>query len=100
MRSILLETLRLIAIGGLVFQATALPPGFEDEGIFRVTAPVDIAFVDTFILLVASDTGTLFSFDLEDPNAQPNLALDLSDRVCTNGERGYVVASILRWNAC
>jgi len=93
MRTTCLGLLGLFTASSLLLQTAALPPGFEDEGILHVTDPVDVAFVDTFTMLIVTKGGTLFSFDLEDPDATKKLALDLSDRVCTNGERGYVTVS-------
>ena len=67
--------------------AGALPAGFEDEGVVRIHNAVDIAFVGSMMLAVTK-SGMLYSFDLADPNADIKKALDLTGRICDNGERG------------
>jgi len=68
--------------------AAVLPAGFEDEGVVRLTANVDIAFAGNMMLAVTK-IGELHRFDLEDPDAtETTLMLDISARVCDNGERG------------
>jgi len=73
------------------FQVRALPAGFEDEGVVAMNAVVDIAFAGNMILAVTKP-GLLYTFDLDDPNADKEVALDLSGRICDNGERGYVLS--------
>ena len=70
-------------------QVRALPAGFEDEGVVAMNAVVDIAFAGNMILAVTK-RGLLYTYDLDDPNADKEEALDLSGRICDNGERGYV----------
>jgi len=65
----------------------ALPPGFEDENVVHIDQVVDMAFAGNVMLAVAKP-GVLYTFDLEDPNADRQVAADLSERVCSNGERG------------
>lgn len=48
-----------------------------------------MAFVGN-IMVAAAKGGKVYTFDVEDPNAEKQLAADMTDRVCTNGERGYV----------
>lgn len=67
----------------------ALPSGFEDEKVVHINQVVDMAFVHNTMLAVAKQ-GILYTFDLEDPNAEKEVAADLTDRVCDNGERGCV----------
>jgi len=72
----------------MVFSSTsALPAGFEDENVVAINGVVDMAFADNMLLAVTK-TGTVYTFDLADPNADRQMAADLEDRVCTNGERG------------
>jgi len=92
----LLRMLRLFVIAILICSTTtrtivvlALPAGFEDENVVAINQVVDMAFADNFLLAVSKD-GRLYTYDLADPNAQSKQAADLTDRVCTNGERGYV----------
>ena len=67
--------------------APALPPGFEDETVVPINEVVDIAFSGNIMLAVAKN-GYLYTFDLENADAERQLAADLTDRVCSNGERG------------
>jgi len=68
---------------------SALPPGFEDESVVHIDQVVDMAFAGNVMLAVAKP-GLLYTFDLENPNADKKTAADIRDRVCTNGERGCV----------
>jgi len=88
MRLISSFSILVVIFGSCISHASALPPGFEDEGLFRITAPVDIEFLDTSTILAATDYGLLYSYDMSDPDTKPKVVLDLTDRVCTNGERG------------
>ena len=66
-----------------------LPAGFEDEDVVQINQVVDMAFAGNIMLAVTKD-GKLYSYDLEDANGESKLAADLTARVCSNGERGYV----------
>jgi len=68
----------------------ALPAGFEDEELVQMTSAVDIAFVENMLLAI-TDKGIVYTVDLEDDDPQKRDALDLTERICHNGERGYVV---------
>jgi len=65
----------------------ALPAGFEDEGVERIRGVVDIAFAGN-IMLAVTKPGILYTLNLNNPDADSQEALNLSDRVCDNGERG------------
>jgi len=60
---------------------SALPAGFEDEAVVDVSSVVDIAFAGN-MLLVVSNRGILFRYDLEDPDAKEEVALDITSKVC------------------
>lgn len=89
--------LRLVrlSIVGLAFllptmrRVSGLPAGFEDENVVQMNEVVDMAFAGNIMLAVTKD-GKLYSFDLADADAESKLAADLTDRICSNGERGYV----------
>ena len=67
-----------------------LPAGFTDETVLPMNQIVDIAFAGT-IMLAVTKVGKLYSYDLEDPHAASHLAADFTNRLCINGEHGYVV---------
>jgi len=78
-----------VCLSGYQRTVSALPPGFEDEDVVHINQVVDMAFVGNIMVAVAK-SGKVYTFDVEDPNAEKQLAADITDRVCTNGERGYV----------
>lgn len=73
-----------------VDEVAALPSGFEDEGVVSMNGVVDVAFVGTMMLGVTKP-GVVYVYDLADPDAKIQLAVDLTTRICDNGERGYVL---------
>ena len=77
----------LLLVVHLLPTATALPAGFEDENVVKVSEVVDVAFAGNVLLAVAKP-GYLYTLDLEDPNAERVTAADLTSLVCSNGERG------------
>ena len=68
----------------------ALPPGFEDESVVHMNQVVDLDFAPGNMMLAVTKDGKLYRFDVSDDNADRELMWDLSDRVCSNGERGCV----------
>lgn len=80
----------LLLLGAPRCTVVALPAGFEDEELVQMTSAVDIAFVDNMLLAI-TDKGKVYTVDLEDDDPEKKEALDLTERICHNGERGYVV---------
>lgn len=65
-----------------------LPAGFVDEGVARINSVVDLTFADTNNMLAVTKTGVLYRIDMTDPDAKKQEVLDISERICDNGERG------------
>ena len=89
-----LLVLIVLAAGCCCFQpllpVVALPAGFIDEAVVRINEVVDMAFVG-HVMLAVTKAGTVHRFNVSDPNAVEAVEiLDLTDRLCENGERGYV----------
>jgi glucose/arabinose dehydrogenase len=83
--SLLLGLVLVGTTGGGPAQA-AVPAGFVDEKVFDLRSPAAIAFLPDGRLLGASQAGVLRLW-----NGQSlSLALDLSGRICANGERGLL----------
>jgi len=61
---------------------------------------VDLDFAPGNMLLAVTKDGQLYRFDVSDDNADRELVWDLSDRVCSNGERGCVALRVLRCVDC
>merc|ERR1740130_66039 len=73
----------------------ALPPGFREEGIVKINGVSTIGFVplkDDFVFLAAVKNGEIkliLNPGSESSNdIKTETVLDLSDRICTNGELG------------
>ena len=73
----------------------ALPPGFREEGIVKINDVSTIGFVplkDDFVFLAAVKNGVIkliLNPGSESSNdIKTETVLDLSDRICTNGEHG------------
>lgn len=92
-----LQLFRLSVVGlSLLFpneRVSGLPAGFEDENVVQMNQVVDMAFAGNIMLAVTKD-GKLYSYDLADTDGESKLAADLTDRICSNGERGYVHRSM------
>lgn len=72
-------------------QESVLADGFRDELVATVEAPTALAFLPDGRLLVVSRIGRLWVYGAGDAQSDPPiLALDVSDRVCADGERGMV----------
>lgn len=83
-------------LSGCYFVVTnaVLPAGFEDEGVVRIPGAVDITFLtnnDDVSMLTVTKEGLVYTYDLTTNNAKGVVALDLTKRICSNGERGYVL---------
>ena len=71
-----------------------LPPGFVDEGIGRVVGSTGANFVPNVksgtghVLYVTSKEGLLYVFENPDTSSSRRVVLDITDRICSNGERG------------
>ena len=85
----------VLAAGGCfqpLLPVVALPAGFIDEAVVRINEVVDMAFVG-HVMLAVTKAGTVHRFNVSDPNVVEAVEiLDLTDRLCENGERGYVIA--------
>jgi glucose/arabinose dehydrogenase/PKD repeat protein len=76
--------------------SVALPPGFREEGIVKISGVSTIGFVplkdDDFIFLAAVKNGEIVAIlnpgSESSDNVKTETVLDLSDRICTNGELG------------
>jgi glucose/arabinose dehydrogenase len=65
-----------------------LPGGFTDQLVTRVPTPTDLAFAPNGKLFVTGQRGTLYVVDARRGSTRP--ALDVTDRVCSQRERGLV----------
>ncbi len=72
--------------------AAALPEGFSDQLVTFVTAPTAIAWTSDGRMLIDSKTGALRIF--ESGTLLPTPALDLTAKICSNGERGLLGAAV------
>jgi len=79
------EGLRFSAAGG------ALPVGFADELVADIPLPTSLAFTPDDRMLVTTQAGILYVIA---SGSEPHLALDYSDRVCTERERGMTGVTI------
>ena len=81
--------LLLLLVGQFLspYSTQALPAGFVDEGVARISGVVDIAFAGTDLLSVTKP-GQLYRLDLLNEGSGSQLVIDLTDRICDNGERG------------
>jgi glucose/arabinose dehydrogenase/PKD repeat protein len=66
--------------------AGAVPPGFEDERVANVSAPMDIAWTPDGRALVPTKAGQIRV--IQDDTLLPTPALDLSGVICTAVEQG------------
>ena len=72
----------------------ALPPGFVDEGVGRVPGGTGANFAPNVqtgqghVLFVTTKDGLLYVFDNPDQSGSKRVVMDITDRVCSNGERG------------
>jgi len=79
----------LVVVGCALQQVAAvLPAGFNDEGVARVVGVVDIAFAGNDNLLAVTKPGVLYRIDMTDPDTSEQEVLDITERICDNGERG------------
>ena len=91
-----LVTLAVVALAILVAcpiasAAPVLPAGFEDEPVATLAAPTDLAFAPDGRLLVATEPGQLRI--VKDGALLPAAALDISPKVCSDGERGLMAVT-------
>jgi glucose/arabinose dehydrogenase/PKD repeat protein len=80
--------LLLPATGG----AQTLPPGFDDQYLADVPLSTAMAFTPDGRLLLASQTGQLRVY--ENGSLKPTPALDLSNRLCSDNERGLLGVAV------
>lgn len=69
-------------------RAAVPPTGFDDELVVLVSRPTALAFTPDGRMLIAQQTGELRVFDGTQLVEAP--ALDLTARICSNGERGLL----------
>jgi glucose/arabinose dehydrogenase len=72
--------------------ATELPPGFSDEALFSLNNPTAIAFAPARRMLITTDAGRLRV--AVDGVLESGPALNLSNRICSNGERGMLGVAV------
>ena len=81
-----------VAIGCLApgpeSSAAAVPEGFDDQHVTTLPRPTAMAFTPDERLLIAGKLGALRVY--EDDALLPTAALDLTDRVCSDSERGLL----------
>jgi glucose/arabinose dehydrogenase len=73
--------------------SAALPPGFVEERVASVSAPVALDFTPDGRLLVASKSGQLHVFD-QNGTALASPVLNISSKVCSNSERGLLGVAV------
>ena len=73
---------------GSVSAAAKVPGGFVDEAVVDVASPIALTFAPDGRLLVTTKDGKLRVYD--DEAGTSSTALDISDRVCSNSERGLL----------
>jgi glucose/arabinose dehydrogenase len=78
--------------GVAIAPADSLAKGLVDRLIGTVPAPIDIAFTPNGRGLVATREGKLRV--IRDGQVQPGAILDLSRRICDNGERGLLGVAV------
>src|SRR6476659_10889436 len=72
--------------------AEQLPAGFEDQTVANVDLATAFGFVPDGRVLIASQLGRLYVY--RDGGSGPTLALDLTDRICNNVERGLLGVAV------
>ena len=70
----------------------ALPPGFSDERVAQIERPTAIAFVPDGRILVTGQRGQLHV--IRGDRVLPTPALDLTDGVCSDSERGLLGVAV------
>jgi glucose/arabinose dehydrogenase/PKD repeat protein len=79
-----------VLLAGLVAvpASAAVPASFEDTLVTNVSGPMDLAWTPDGRMLIINKAGQLRVY--QNGALLPTPALDLSSRLCTNGERGLV----------
>jgi len=73
--------------------AANVPKGFEDEEVLTsIDSPIALAFTPDGRLLITTKSGRLLIRDDETSSTTP--ALDISDKVCSNSERGLLGVAV------
>ncbi|MEX2032244.1 MAG: PQQ-dependent sugar dehydrogenase, partial [Dehalococcoidia bacterium] len=73
-------------------EGIVLPPGFSDEFVAAVSLPTAMAWTPDGRLLVTTQSGRLRV--VEEGALVPTPALDYSDRICSNHERGMLGVAV------
>jgi len=74
------------------YGAVTVPPQFEDELVASVNSPTALAFTPDGRLLITRQYGTLHVY--RNGSLLPDPALDLSNRICDNRERGVLGVAV------
>jgi glucose/arabinose dehydrogenase/PKD repeat protein len=83
-----LSVLSILAVPAAASGATTLPAGFREDLLAGYTYATALDFTADGRILLAAQTGQLRIF--EDGHMLPGPALDISNRICTDGERGLL----------
>ena len=83
-----LSVLSILAVPSGAQGATALPAGFQEELLAGYPYPTALNFTADGKILLTTQTGQLRIF--ENGHMLPGPALDISGRICTDGERGLL----------
>ena len=81
-----------LPLGGVASALAALPAGFEDQLVAKVSGPTAIAFTPDGRILVTSHFGKLFVIQGDALVTDP--AIDLSALVCADKERGLLGVAV------
>ncbi len=89
----LLGVLLTLLVGTVpAYGAVTLPPEFEDQLVASVGSPTALAFTPDGRLLITRQYGTLRVY--RNGALVPDPALDLTSRICANGERGVLGVAV------
>jgi len=80
------------SIRGLALPAAAVPAGFADTVVARIATPTGMAWTPDGRMLVTQDGGQLRV--VRNGQLQANPAIDLTGRICPEGERGLLSVAV------
>ena len=73
-------------------EGITLPPGFSDTAVAEVASPTALAFTPDGRLLITVQPGRLWVY--QNGVLSPTPALDLTERICTDSERGLLGVAV------
>jgi glucose/arabinose dehydrogenase len=82
--------LLLLLLGAGRAEAITLPAGFQDSFVASANQPTSLAFVPGGRMLIAEEAGVVKVYE----NGSVKTALDISARVCSDGERGMMAVAV------